>query len=57
MVFMYLFLALMITLVWRDVARSRRMHRVMSEHERELNAWIQEREAAENFRPAFDLGK
>ena len=57
MAFMWLFLALMITLVWRDVARSRRMHSAMTEHEKELKAWIQEREAAENFRPAFDLGK
>ena len=57
MAFMWLFLALMITLVWRDVARSRRMHSAMTEHEKELKAWIQEREAAETFRPAFDLGK
>ncbi len=57
MAFMWLFLALMLTLVWRDVARSRRMHSAMTEHEKELKAWIQEREAAENFRPAFDLGK
>ena len=57
MAFMWLFLALMITLVWRDVARSRRMHSAMTEHERELKAWIQERETAENFKPAFDLGK
>ena len=57
MAFMWLFLALMLTLVWRDVARSRRMHSAMAEQERELKAWMQEREAAENFRPAFDLGK
>ena len=55
--FMWLFLALMVTLVWRDVARSRRMHRAMAEHEREVRAWMQERDAAENFKPAFDLGK
>ena len=56
MAFMWLFLALMITLVWRDIARSRRMHRVASEQEKEFNAWLSEREAARNFRPAFDLG-
>ena len=55
--FVWLCLALMLTLVWRDVARSRRMHSAMAEQERELKAWMQEREAAENFRPAFDLGK
>ena len=57
MAFMWLFLALMITLVWRDVSRSRRMHRAVAEHEKEVEAWLQEEEAARNFKPAFDLGK
>ena len=57
MAFMWLFLALMITLVWRDVARSRRMHRAAAEHEREMEQWIRDEEAARNFKPAFDLGK
>ena len=57
MAFMWLFLALMITLVWRDVARSRRMHKAAAEHEREMEQWIREEEAARNFKPAFDLGK
>ena len=57
MAFMWLFLALMVTLVWRDVTRSRRMHRAAAEHEREMEQWIREEEAARNFKPAFDLGK
>ena len=42
MAFMWLFLALMITLVWRDVTRSRRIHRAAAEHEREMEQWIRE---------------
>ena len=57
MAFMWLFLALMITLVWRDVTRSSRMHRAAAAHEREMEQWIREEEAARNFKPAFDLGK
>ena len=57
MAFMWLFLALMITLVWRDVTRSRRIHRAAAEHEREMEQWIRDEEAARNFKPAFDLGK
>ena len=57
MAFMWLFLLLMITLVWRDVTRSRRIHRAAAEHEREMEQWIRDEEAAKNFRPAFDLGK
>ena len=57
MAFMWLFLALMVTLVWRDVTRSRRMHKAAAEHEREMEQWIREEEAARNFKPAFDLGK
>ena len=54
-VFMWLFLALMIFLVFRDVGRSRRIHRA----ERDLDKFLQQEkddaERAKNFRPAFDL--
>ena len=56
MAFMWLFLLLMVTLVWRDVARSRRMHRAASEQERIFEAMEQAAEKARNFKPAFDLG-
>ena len=56
MVFMYLFLALMITLVWRDVARSRRMHKARGEKEKVFQLEEQRRIRAEQFKPAFDLG-
>lgn len=56
MVFMFLFLALMITLVWRDVARSRRMHKARDERERQFRQEIRQRIRAELFKPAFDLG-
>jgi len=57
MAFMWFFLALMVTLVWRDVARARRVSRASDryeriERERQLHA-----EAVKNFKPAFDLGK
>ena len=55
-VFMFLFLALMITLVWRDVARSRRMHKARDERERQFRQEIRQRIRAELFKPAFDLG-
>ena len=54
--FMYLFLALMITLVWRDVARSRRMSKARGEFEKELQQEIKRLKRAEEFKPAFDLG-
>ena len=57
MAFMWLFLALMLTLVWRDVTRSRRIHRAISEQEKIIEAYEQAESAARNFRPAFDLGK
>ncbi len=57
MAFMWLFLLLMITLVWRDVARSRRMHRAMTEQEKIIEARIQAEEIARDFVPAFDLGR
>jgi len=56
MVFMYLFLALMITLVWRDVARSRRRHKAVEEREKQFLLEVQQRIRAEQFKPAFDLG-
>ena len=56
MVFMYLFLALMITLVWRDVARSRRMHKARGEKEKVFQLEEQRRIRAEKFKPAFNLG-
>ena len=56
MVFMYLFLALMITLVWRDVARSRRMSKARGELEQKLKVEEQRLKRIENFKPAFDLG-
>ena len=56
MVFMYLFLALMITLVWRDVARSSRMHKAKGELEKQFQKEEQRRIRAEQFKPAFDLG-
>ena len=56
MVFMYLFLALMITLVWRDVARSRRMSKARGELAQKLKLEDQRLKRIENFKPAFDLG-
>ena len=56
MAFMWLFLLLMVTLVWRDVARSRRMHRAMTEQEKIIEARIKAEEIARDFVPAFDLG-
>ena len=56
MVFMYLFLVLMITLVWRDVARSRRMHKARGVFEKELQQEIKRMKRVKQFKPAFDLG-
>ena len=56
MVFMYLFLALMITLVWRDVARSRRMHKARGELEKLIKLEEKRLKRAQQFKPAFDLG-
>ena len=55
MVFMYLFLALMITLVWRDVARSRRMHKARGELEKLIKLEEKRLKRAQQFKPAFDL--
>ena len=57
LVFMYLFLVLMITLVWRDVARSRRMSKARGEMEKELRQEIKRMKRLEQFKPAFNLGK
>ena len=56
MAFMWLFLALMVTLVFRDVTRSRRIHRAEAEYERMKRQLRQAEEKAKQFRPAFDLG-
>ena len=55
LLFMYLFLMLMVTLVWRDVARSRRRHKAMDERERQFQLEERQRIRAEKFKPAFDL--
>ena len=55
-VFMYLFLALMLTLVWRDVARSRRMSKARGEFEKVLRQEIKRMKRVEQFKPAFDVG-
>ena len=55
-VFMFLFLALMLTLVWRDVARSRRMHKARGEREIQIKLEEKRLKRAEQFKPAFDLG-
>ncbi len=55
LVFMYLFLALMITLVWRDVARSRRIHKARGEFEKRVQEEERRLKLVENFKPAFDL--
>lgn len=56
MVFMYLFLALMITLVWRDVTRSRRMHKAKDELDKKMQVEEKRRIRLEQFKPAFELG-
>ena len=56
LMFMYLFLALMITLVWRDVARSRRIHKAKADLEEKLQEEEEKLKRIENFKPAFDLG-
>jgi len=55
MAFMWLFLSLMLLLVWRDVTRSRRMHRATADLERLIEAQEEAAERARNFKPAFDL--
>lgn len=53
--FMWLFLALMLVLVWRDVTRSRRMHKAAADLELQMEARERAAENARNFKPAFDL--
>lgn len=55
LLFMYLFLALMVTLVWRDIARSSRMHKAQDEFERKSRIEERRRIRAEQFKPAFEL--
>ena len=57
MAFMWLFLLLMVTLVWRDVARTRRLSRASDRFERLQMEQQRHDEAVKNFRPAFDLGR
>ena len=54
-VFMWLFLALMIFLVFRDVGRSSRIHKAENEFKKQEAREEQMLERAKNFRPAFDL--
>ena len=54
-VFMYLLLALMLTLVCRDVARSRRVHNAKDELEKTLQQAEKLRIRQERFKPAFDI--
>ena len=52
--FMWLLLSLMIFLVFRDVGRSRRIHRAMDEMERREKQEMQAMEQIKNFKPAFE---
>jgi len=54
-VFMWLFLALMIFLVFRDVGRSSRIHSAERDFKKQQQLEREEAERAWNFRPAFDL--
>lgn len=53
--FMWLFLSLMIFLVFRDVGRSRRIHKALNEYEQYQQQEKQEAERIKNFKPAFNL--
>ena len=55
--FMWMFLSLMIFLVFRDVGRSRRIHKAMNEYEKDLQEEKQETLRIQNFKPAFELKK
>ncbi len=55
--FMWLFLALMLFLVFRDVSRSRRLGAATDRREATLRQDAERARAAKAFRPAFDLGK
>ena len=56
MAFMWLFLLLMVTLVFRDVARARRISRASDRYDRIQKAHLRHAQAVKDFRPAFDLG-
>lgn len=56
MAFMWLFLALMLLLVWRDVARGCRVSAAGDRQMRAVRQYERLRQAARDFRPAFDLG-
>lgn len=56
MAFMWFFLALMILLVWRDVARTRRISKASDAYERRQTEFARELQDLKNFKPAFDLG-
>ncbi len=53
--FMWLFLSLMIFLVFRDVGRSRRIHKALNEYEQYQQQEKQNAERVKNFKPAFNL--
>ena len=56
MAFMWLFLLLMVTLVFRDVARARRISRASDRYDRIQEAHRRHAQAVKDFKPAFDLG-
>ena len=56
MAFRWLFLLLMVTLVFRDVARARRISRASDRYDRIQKAHLRHAQAVKDFRPAFDLG-
>lgn len=55
MVFMWFFLGLMLLLVWRDVARTRRIGQAEDQQERQHEDQGQIEQLKKDFRPAFDL--
>jgi len=55
MVFMWLFLAMMLFLVWRDISRSRRINAASDRHDRLMQKVEAHRKAVRNFKPAFEL--
>lgn len=57
MAFMYFFLFLMVMLVWRDISRSRRIHKAADELDRQMKIEERQRLRIENFKPAFELEK
>lgn len=55
MTFMWIFLGLMVFLVYRDVTRSRRIHKAAAAYEARQRVEAVQRLKLENFKPAFDL--